>query len=74
MEREEMTENSEFVQVGFTALRGPDGKFLPAVPLYIRKECGAEEAEDELIQDIGSLFCARMKQYKEECRKAGVAV
>lgn len=73
-EQEEWTEPAEFVQVGFTAMRGPDGKFLPAVPIYIRKECGAEEAEESLIQDIGSLFCARMKQYKEECRKAGVAV
>ena len=41
-----------YVQVGVTALRGPKGEFLPAVPLYVRSESGAEEAERELIRFV----------------------
>ena len=27
--------NDGYIQIGVTAMRGPDGSFLPAVPLYI---------------------------------------
>lgn len=63
----------EFIQIGFTALRNPaDGSFLPAVPLYIKAEDGAEEAEQQLISDIGNLLALRMKAYMDGCRKTGV--
>lgn len=62
-----------FIQVGVTALRDPaTGDFLPAVPLYIKAEGGAVEAEEKLIHDIGSLLAARMRQYESACRAAGV--
>lgn len=64
-----------YIQVGFTALREPGtGKFLPAVPLYIKAEDGAEEAEERLINDLGNLFAKRMKAYADGCREAGVAL
>ena len=36
----------EFIQIGYTALRNPaTGEFLPAVPLYIKADNDAAEAE-----------------------------
>lgn len=68
-----MTE--KYIQVGVTALRDPaTGKFLPAVPLYIKAEDGAEEAEEKLIEDLGKLFAQRIKAYKDGCKVAGVEV
>lgn len=65
----------KYIQVGVTALRDPaTGKFLPAVPLYIKAEEGAEEAEEKLIEDLGKLFAQRIKAYKDGCRKAGIEV
>lgn len=64
-----------YIQIGVTALRNPaTGDFLPAVPLYIRAEDGAEAAEEQLIQDIGGLLALRMKQYMDGCKKAGIEV
>lgn len=68
-----MATNERYIQVGFTALREPGtGEFLPAVPLYIKAEDGAEEAEQRLVQDLGKLFAERMRRYKEACRAAGI--
>lgn len=65
----------KYIQVGFTALRDPaTGDFLPAVPLYIKAENGAVEAEESLIHDIGNLLAHRMKAYMDKCREAGVQV
>ena len=66
--------NGTFIQVGVTALRAPDGKFLPAVPIYIEADQQAEAAEEKLIGDIGRLFAARMRAYVDGCRAAGVSV
>ena len=64
-----------FIQIGFTALRDPtNGGYLPAVPLYIKAEDGAEEAEQDLIEDIGNLLARRMKAYVDGCREAGAAL
>lgn len=64
-----------FIQVGVTALRDPaTGDYLPAVPLYIKAEDGAEEAEEKLIQDIGKLFADRMRKYRATCAAQGVPV
>lgn len=63
----------KYIQVGFTALRDPaTGDFLPAVPLYIKAESGAEEAEQALIDDIGNLLARRIKTYMDKCNEAGV--
>ena len=64
-----------YIQIGVTALRNPaTGEFLPAVPLYIRADAGAEEAEQKVIEDIGNLLAQRMKQYMDGCKEAGVKV
>lgn len=63
----------KYIQVGVTALRDPGtGEFLPAVPLYIKAEDGAEEAEEEMIGDIGHLLALRMKIYIDGCKEKGV--
>jgi|BioPla2DNA2_1021312.scaffolds.fasta_scaffold16687_7 hypothetical protein len=59
----------EYIQVGVTALRGPDGSFLPSVPLYIRATPEAKAAEEALIGDIASVLAERMKTYVEGNRK-----
>ena len=48
------------------------GDFLPAVPLYIKAEEGAEEAQEKLMEDIGRLLAHRIRRYKEACRAAGI--
>lgn len=64
----------QFIEIGLTALRDPGtGAFLPAVPLYVKREDMAEGAEEKLIADIGKLFAQRMKRYIQECEKAGVS-
>jgi hypothetical protein len=68
-------EAEKFVQVGYTALRDPiTGGYLPAVPLYVKAEGGAEEAEQRLIDDLGNLFAQHMKSYVDGCKEAGLAV
>ncbi len=70
-----MAKQEKYIQVGVTALRDPaTGDFLPAVPLYIKAEDGAEESAAGLTQDIGKLLAERMRRYMEECKAAGVAV
>ena len=65
----------EYIQIGYTALRDPaTGKYLPAVPLYIRAEGDAGEAEQKVIDDIGNLLARRMKEYMDGCKEAGVEV
>ena len=63
----------EYIQVGVTALRDPaTGGYLPAVPLYIKADESAKEAEQRLIDDLGHLFAHQMKAYIDGCKKAGV--
>ena len=65
----------QYIEVGVTALRDPmTGGYLPAVPLYIKAEEGAEEAEQRLINDLGHLVAHQMKAYFDGCQKAGVTV
>ena len=70
-----MAKQEKYIQVGVTALRDPaTGGFLPAVPLYIKAEDGAEDAEEKLIQDIGKLMAERIRRYKAECEAAGISI
>lgn len=64
----------EFIEIGYTALREPvTGAFLPAVPMYIKAEDGAKEAEQKVIDGIGSLLALKMKAYMDGCKAEGVA-
>ena len=70
-----MAEQEKYIEVGYTALRDPKtGEFLPAVPLYIKAEDWAEEAEQGLIEDLGKLFAERIRRYRERCAAEGVTV
>lgn len=65
----------KYIQIGVTALRDPGtGDFLPAVPLYIKAEEGAEEAQEKLISDLGHVFALQIKKYMDGCKEAGVQV
>ena len=66
--------SEEYIQVGVTAMRGPDGSFLPAVPLYIRADDSAKTGEARLTEDIGRLLAARMKAYVDGNRAAGLTI
>ena len=55
-----MAKQEKYIQVGVTAMRDPaTGEFLPAVPLYIKAEDGAEAGEEKLIEDIGKLLAEK---------------
>lgn len=69
-----MARKEKYIPVGLTALRDENGGFLPAVPLYIKAEDGAEEEEQKLREDIGKLLGARIRKYIAECEAAGVSV
>ena len=70
-----MAKQEKYIQDGVTALRDPaTGDFLPAVPLYIKAEDGAEEAEEKLIEDIGKLLAERIRRYKADCEAAGISI
>lgn len=70
-----MAQQERYIQIGVTAMRDPaTGEFLPAVPLYIKAEDGAEEAEKKLASDFGTLLAQRMRQYQAACRAAGIPV
>ena len=63
----------KYIEVGVTALRDPaTGNYLPAVPLYIKADESAKEAQQNLINDLGKLFAHQIKAYMEGCKKAGV--
>lgn len=58
--------SEQYIQVGVTALRAPDGSFLPSVPLYIKSTPETKAAEEALTQDITGVLAQRMKLYMEE--------
>jgi len=58
-----------YIQVGVTALRGPDGEFLPAVPLYIRSTPEGKAAEEKMLGDITGVMAERMRDYIKETAK-----
>ena len=63
----------KYVQVGQAALRSPSGKFLPAVPLFIReqdaggksKASGISEGEESLLNNLADAF-ADIFKYQQE--------
>ena len=70
-----MASEEKYIQIGVTALRDPvTGEFLPAVPLYIKAEADAAEAEQKIIDGIGNLLARRIKAYMDGCKEAGVSL
>lgn len=63
-----------FVQIGVTALRAPDGSFLPSVPLYIKAEAeevspaGKYIGNEPALQDVADIFADKFKQYAKAAR------
>ena len=56
------------VQIGQTALRAPDGSFLPAQPLYIIVEAEPQDklfsaGEEQLMTDVSGIFAKKFAQY-----------
>lgn len=66
----------KFTQIGVTALRAPDGSFLPAVPLYVEsdrlEDLRAPGAPAAGLDDITEIFSAKFKQYIDGKRAAAV--
>lgn len=67
--------NDVFIQVGVTALRGPTGEFLPAVPLYIRadklKQSGLTQAEENLLRDVSGVFVDNQEKIRNLNKNIG---
>lgn len=62
--------NERLVQIGQTALRAPDGSFLPAQPLYIVVEAANEpedkpfsKSEEQTLTDVAGIFAQKFAQY-----------
>lgn len=69
---EKLKPNERLVCVGSTALRAPDGAFLPSVPLYIKVDesavdlkTGLTPGEAELQDDIAAVLAPMFKQYMD---------
>lgn len=66
----------KFTQIGVTALRGPDGSFLQAVPLYVEsdrlEDLRTPGATAAGLDDITEIFSAKFKQYIDGKRAAAV--
>lgn len=63
---------SRYVQVGVTALRGPTGEFLPAVPLYIKTDDARKTFTDPAaadlpapVEEIAPAFAQKFRKYTE---------
>lgn len=67
---ETLKPNERLVCVGATAMRAPDGSFLPSAPLYVKvsesevnSNTGLSKGEEELMTDIGGVLAQKFKQY-----------
>jgi len=64
--------SEKYIQIGQTALRSPNGDFLPAVPLFIREQdaglCGVSGrsiVEELDAAGITKMLASKYKQYKD---------
>lgn len=65
-----------FIECGVTALRGEDGKFLPAIPLYVAVDradlnprTGSSPGETELLGNIEEVLAEKFAAYVAGCRQ-----
>ena len=74
-----MSKKETFVQIGVTAMRSPDGTFLPSVPLYVKvpaedgTPCGEHAGDNPEIQDVSGVFANKYRQYVEAQRAFNAA-
>jgi len=59
-----------FIQIGLTALRAPDGTFLPSTPLYAEvsrvNDKGLAPVEEKTIGELSRIFAGKFKQYIDD--------
>ena len=55
---------SEFIQVGVTALRNPDGSFQPSIPLYVRRDQTTEQGREAMLKAFAAMMAPRIKDEK----------
>ncbi|MBS6562009.1 MAG: hypothetical protein KH328_01515 [Staphylococcus sp.] len=62
---------SKFVQVGVTALRGPDGTYLPSVKLYVEVPDNKDEnkMENNMVTDFAGLSAKKYREYVEQVKE-----
>lgn len=66
----EQSREETFIQIGVTAMRAPDGSFLPSVPLYakvpvtdIDPQSGLYVGEEKALRDVGKVFADKFREY-----------
>lgn len=62
-----------YQEIGVTALRSPDGGYLPAEPLYVKVPAkdvkdGVYVGENATLQNVAEIFADKYKQYVEGVR------
>lgn len=68
------------IKVGTTALRGPDGNFLPAVQLYAEipetkiQPSGLTKTDEQACDMFLKLCADKISHYIDRCRTAGIGV
>jgi hypothetical protein len=70
--------DERLVQIGQTALRAPDGTFLPAQPLYIivssadadQADERFSEGEGQAMTDVSGIFAEKFARYAKGMRGA----
>lgn len=70
-----MNEQEVFVKIGDTALRTPDGGFMPAVSLYVKKEdlskLKGEQSEDFHTESLVYAFKEQLDKEELITKKGG---
>ena len=63
-------EKEQYIQVGITAMRTPDGKFLPSRPIYIKvgddelEKGGLTQFESMGVSNVSGFFGEKRKEHK----------
>ena len=60
---------NEYEQIGVMALRSPDGKFLPSVPLYAAVDDQDRAAAEKTFQKVGAIFAEKYYKVKKAHEK-----
>jgi len=53
-----------YIQVGVTAMREPNGEYLPSIPMYIEvnNATNLTHFEDEALTNISGFFTKKLKE------------